>query len=189
MSQYKNRQNKRNYSVGVYLGRFQPFHHGHNSIIQQIIMDGRIPLLLIGHKGSLNDRHPLSITQIKELIRLLYPENQVMIEYVEDNDSWDKWYDTLMYKINLNTTLNNIVIYSHEKECDNTTFRFRDKYFVNCSQNECFIVDDIPIKYCEEYIDNKGQVLSATKIREDKEYAMQHLDARIFKQLEEWRLW
>jgi len=174
-----------NKQYGVYLGRFQPFHDGHNSIIQQIIMDGRTPLLLIGYKGSLDDRHPLNPSQVKELIRLLYPEDQVMIKYIEDNDNWDKWYDNLMYKINLNTELNDIVIYTHEKECDNTTFTFKGKVYKNCSQNECFIVDNIPLKYCTEYIDNENQVLSATKIREDKEYAMQHLDARIFNQLKE----
>ena len=178
-----------NKQYGVYLGRFQPFHHGHNSIIQQIIMDGRIPLLLIGHNGSLDDRHPLSITQTKGLIRLLYPKDQVIVEYVEDNDNWDKWYDNLMYKINLNTELDNIVIYTYEKECDKTTFTFKGRVYTNCSQNKCFRSDNLLMRYCEEYLDKEDQVLSATKIREDKEYAMQHLDARIFKQLEEWRFW
>ena len=112
-----------------------------------------------------------------------------MIEYVKDNNNWDKWYNNLIYKISINTKLDNIVIYTHEKECDKTTFMFRNKGFINCSQNECFIIDNIPIKYCEEYLDKEDQVLSATKIREDKEYAMQHLDARIFNQLKEWRFW
>ena len=54
-----------NKQYGVYLGRFQPFHDGHNSIVQQIIMEDRIPLILIGHNGSSNDRHPLNPVQVK----------------------------------------------------------------------------------------------------------------------------
>jgi hypothetical protein len=61
--------------------------------------------------------------------------------------------------------------------------------YKNESHNICFKVNNIPIRYCETYHDRTGNVVSATKIREDKSYASTHLDARIYKQLEEWEFW
>ena len=70
---------KNNSETGVYLGRFSPFHKGHESVLEALISDfGGKSLIQIGSSNRLNERTPFTFIQRKKLIQTLYPEVEIM---------------------------------------------------------------------------------------------------------------
>jgi len=183
-------RNKTKY--GVYLLRGQPFHNGHTSIVNQILKDGRVPLLVLGGSNIKDKRHPLSSKTREMLIRLIYPNTfhyqQVKVISLNDYASWDEWYSKLIEKIE-KTIGGDYVIYTHEKEEDNKNFLFQDVEYKNSSYNECFKANNIKLVYCNTYYDENNKVVSATQIREDIVYAKEHLDIRVYTKLLELNFW
>ncbi len=175
---------------GVFIGRMQPFHNGHNSVIQQIIRDGLTPIIVLGGANITDERHPLDPTARLGLIRQLYTERQVRILMVNDYDDWDEWYDQINKLLDF--ALHNdstYTIYSHEKSEDTKSFEFRGKVYKNESHNVLFTSNNIPVKLLPAYHDREGNVVSATQIRADKQYARNHLDARVYNRLKDLQWW
>ena len=175
---------------GVFLGRLMPMHNGHNSVIQQIIREGLTPLIILGGADRSDDRHPLSVTDRITLIRQVYPESQAIISSVDDYPSWDDWYTAVIDTIERVVPKDSpITMYSHEKDEDIQSFVFAGKQYVNCSSNKVFEVSNIPVRLLPAYHDREGNVVSATQIRADKQYARNHLDARVYNQLKGMQWW
>jgi len=172
---------------GVVIMRAQPFHNGHNSIIQQIIRDGRKPIIILGGANVHDDRHPLNVATRSALIELVYPDNQVIVRAINDSDDWDVWYQSLYdYVLPTNGTF---TIYGHVKPEDRITFVCKDRIFTNSTYLDIFELDGIPIEYISTYTDNSGTTVSATTIRTNEQYAIEHLDARIYTTLKEIGWW
>lgn len=57
---------------GILIGRFQPLHNGHQTIIDEIIDDGLIPIIFIGSSNRKNERNPLSYEQRVSLFQIAY---------------------------------------------------------------------------------------------------------------------
>ncbi len=66
--------------VGVQLGRFAPYHRGHQLITEQVIRRHGVEntLIIVGSSNSLNERTPFTYEQRKALIQKVYPEIQVV---------------------------------------------------------------------------------------------------------------
>jgi len=59
---------------GVFIGRFQPFHKGHEEVVQQIIKDGLIPFIIIGSACQSNtDKNPKSFSVRSKIIQDRFP--------------------------------------------------------------------------------------------------------------------
>lgn len=58
---------------GIIIGRFQPLHLGHQTIINEIINDGLQPIVLIGSSNKKDVKNPLSYVQRARLIQMVYP--------------------------------------------------------------------------------------------------------------------
>jgi len=175
---------------GVFLGRMEPFHNGHNSVIQQIIRDGLTPVIILGGANKFDDRHPLNIVERNKLIQHIYPPHQVRVLAINDYDDWDEWYNEVIkvldFALHDNSTY---TIYSHEKSEDAKSFKFQGKVYENESHNILFTSNDIPVKLLPAYHDREGDVVSATQIRANEQYARNHLDARVYKQLKNLQWW
>ena len=57
---------------GMFIGRCQPFHKGHTEIINEILLAGLTPIIVLGSSNDDRDRlkNPLTYAQRKELISL-----------------------------------------------------------------------------------------------------------------------
>lgn len=61
---------------GLFIGRFQPFHNGHKTVVDHILQDGKRPIFALGctQENRNLERNPLSSDQREEMIRLIYPD-------------------------------------------------------------------------------------------------------------------
>jgi len=182
--------NMKQQHFGIFVGRCQPFHNGHNSVIQQIIRDGLTPVILLGGSNKSDERHPLNSLERAALINEVYTAKQVRILTINDYEDWDVWYSQVINLLEFALPNDSrYTIYSHEKSEDLKSFEFQGRHYENESYNILFTTNDIPVKLIPAYHDREGNVVSATQIRADERYARNHLDARVFNKLKDKQWW
>ena len=85
---------------GVFIGRFQPLHKGHISVIAQIINKGYTPLIVVGSaQESGTEKNPYSFTLRSEMILSEYPIGVIVApleDSLEDDASWVKRLEALV---------------------------------------------------------------------------------------------
>jgi len=174
-----------NKKYGLFIGRCMPFTNAHSAIIQEIIRDGRIPIIILGGKGKTDERHPLSYEDRVKLIKKVYPFGCKFIG-IEDKDDWTEWYNSVHNEIDkLNILSKQIVLYAHEKEMDKVSFEYRGKEYKNASYVDMFRENGIKIKEIEAITCTYGDIIHATDVRKDEDIAKRNLDARIYRTLKD----
>ena len=183
---------------GIFNGRLQPFHMGHQAIINEILLDGLTPIIVLGSSNENRDRdkNPLSFSQRKQLIRQVYPNTHMIFVFGEDYSNWDEWYDNLITAIEKEMYRNydrhidlkeECVIYYNEKEVDRTDFVFRNEMYCNTwytdiFRNEGFDRQEVKFVKREDIKINSN----ARDIRHNLEEMKHLLDARVYFKLKEW---
>jgi len=121
-----------NMKYGFIMGRFQPFHFGHQHIINEIILDGRTPIILIGDdNGKSPNKNPLSNTERKVLIEQVFP-NLCEIRFIKDNDDWTSWFNEINDSLMEIAKKEDIALYFHNKEIDRyCSFECNGKVYEN----------------------------------------------------------
>ena len=174
---------------GIVVGRFMPFHIGHNAIIQDIIRDGRIPVIILGGMGKEDERHPLSYDDRVKLIKKVYPMGCKFIG-IRDQDNWTEWYNSVKQAmIDLSINKEQALLYSHNKEVDRTDFKYNGKIYQNEFYTKMFEENGIEIKLLKEFVDKKGKVVHASNIRNSEKEGIRNLDARVYMMLKEKYNW
>ena len=86
---------------GLFIGRLQPFHKGHAEIINEILLAGLIPIVVLGSSNDARDKlkNPLTYAQRKELIRLVFPNVPIVFVRGLDFESWDEWFYSIINAI------------------------------------------------------------------------------------------
>jgi cytidyltransferase-like protein len=185
---------------GMFIGRCQPFHKGHQEIINEILLEGLIPIIVLGSSNDNRDKHknPLTYAQRKELIRTVFPNVSIVFIRGIDYENWDEWFHELTNSIK--TTLKNefdatgnllddIILFSHNKEVDRTTFSFNSKEYTNTFYTDIFVDQGFKLKQIEFVKRTDVKIdANARDIRDNIEGMKHLLDARIFWKLKEW-LW
>ena len=167
---------------GVFLGRFQPFHTGHQSIIDHIIADGLEPVILAGSaQESCNVKNPYSVEDRTSMINLVYPNIKVIS--IEDRNCWDEWYSLLKSTLQeqISEDFDEITIYLHEKLEDLQNFTVRGVDYLDESYCKMYEIDglhttslpisDIPIR--------------AKLIREDLEANKHYLHPSVYNYIKD----
>ena len=90
---------------GIFIGKFAPFHIGHAAVIDEIIADGRKPVIIVGS----GENYPISSWDRVCMIRSVYP--QVEIYTLHDNPNWDIWVEGVMQIVEEDS-----VVYFNNKE-------------------------------------------------------------------------
>ena len=187
---------------GLFIGRCQPFHKGHIEIINEILLAGLIPIIVLGSSNDDRDKskNPLTYAQRKELIRLVFPNTPIVFIRGIDYDSWDKWYwnlmnsieDTIKYEFDLkyNTEddfINSITLFSHNKEVDRTTFEWNNKVWENTFYTDIFEFMKFQIRQIQFVKRTDVKIdANARDIRDNLERMKHLLDARCYHKLKEW---
>lgn len=184
---------------GLINGRFQPFHKGHQEIVNEILLSGLIPIIVLGSSNHDRDRgkNPLTYAQRKELIRLVFPNIPVVFIYGMDFTNWDEWYRNLEIELekeifknydSLNGQLkDNIVIFHNDKEVDMTSFEFKGKHYTDTWYTQIF--EDEGFETREVAFVKREDIKidsNARDIRSNLEGLKHLLDARVYYKLKEW---
>jgi len=151
---------------GILIGRFQPIHLAHQSIINEILHDGLTPLVFIGSCNKQNEKNPFSYIERVKMIHEIYGE-QVVTLPLPDNPSDEAWSEYLLLLLN--------TIGVAKEEC--CLYFFRKNEELNISG----LLKDIEHKnptYHEVY-----GLISATEIRKNPINNKRYLDGRILKYL------
>jgi nicotinamide-nucleotide adenylyltransferase len=78
----------------VFLGRFQPFHDGHNGVVEKYSEEFDEFVIVVGSAGKSGERdNPLSFEQRKKVIQNCYPDIEVLP--LEDHESDEIWLQDL----------------------------------------------------------------------------------------------
>ena len=153
---------------GILIGRFQPLHLAHQSIINEILHDGLIPIIFIGSSDAdKSEKNPFSYIERAQMIHEVYG-NQVVTLPLPDFNRDEHWVEhvegALIYGL-----------YVHPNECVLYFFR---------KDGEFDVADSFPMfKHKQPSYPNVYDGLSATKIRSNPEEYKQYLDGRIYKYL------
>jgi hypothetical protein len=164
---------------GFFLGRFQPPHMGHTSVINEIMLDGLKPVILLGSTNiPISARNPLTTIQRTELWQLVYPGIEVIPTL--DNPDNEIWAESLT------SIIGNGTIYFHDKPEDRSTFvykgvEFVDAHYIVILQHEGVKTKSLTLAERKDIKINA----SATNIREDLEAFKHLLDARVYFKLKE----
>ncbi len=151
---------------GILIGRFQPLHLAHQSIINQIMHDGLVPLIFIGSSNKSNEKNPFSYAQRASIIHEIYG-GQVVTLPIPDFALDAEW------AFRLEDTLKWVGI--EKKDC-------RIYYFLKTNDYNLFPLiaefNYVRPTYPEIY----GEI-NASDIRRDPQKYKQYLDGRVLKYL------
>lgn len=169
---------------GAFIGRCQPFHLGHQAVINEIMLDGKKPIIVLGSIDKLDDKNPLTFEERKSLIEMIYPNDEVIIIGMQDYENWDEWGDTLKSALTNKRRLKDITIYYHNKECDRCDFTYKGSEYLNMFYTEVFKYENIKTKEIE-FVDRHDFKIdsNARDIRHDLEGYKHFIDARIYWEL------
>ncbi len=162
---------------GLILGRFQPFHLGHQQIISEIIADGLTPIVLIGGKNRDDDKHPFTFEQVSDMIHLVFQENILKVVGVDDNPNWDEWMLHLLSSI---PSKDDVVVYYNNKNIDAGEFVFMGKTLMG-HWNKCFELLGFETRRVTHPQKLKLTRLNATHLRKDLEKYRHYLDGRVYQ--------
>lgn len=169
---------------GIMMGRFQPWHFGHQHIANEIMLDGLIPVILIGSCNEDRDlnKNPLSFEDRYLIISKIIPE--AIIIKTEDNPNWDMWYYDLCSAIKRTIpdfSIDNSVFYHNDKEIDRMNFVFNYKEYKNTFYTDVFKDRGFTMKQID-FFNKEGFKVNANArdIRHNIEEFKHFLDARTY---------
>jgi len=170
---------------GILIGRFQPFHNGHFKIIQQIILDGKTPIIVIGSVNKNDEKNPLSFRQRRKIITNIYPDIDIVA--MKDYDCWGKWVEAVTKSLDYFDGEKTFYVYQKEDDFGDFVFNgktYKNSHYMDVFKDSGFKINDVCKHTCPV-----GLSIDATKVRKNKEYALGVLDARTLKSLEEVNFW
>jgi len=82
--------------IAVFIGRFQPFHYGHQAIIDRLEATGHTVIVVVGIPVKLSDRNPIGPTEVKDAIQASF-NHPLDIRFILDKDDNSEWIESLDY--------------------------------------------------------------------------------------------
>lgn len=81
------------YDALVFIGRFQPFHNGHKAIIDAAVKQAKEVIVVVGSSfASRNIRNPFTFEERRQMIKSVFPDNNVKVvpvsDYPYDDNKW-----------------------------------------------------------------------------------------------------
>jgi len=102
--------------IGVFIGRFQPFHLGHQSVVYEIIADGLKPVIVIGSANApKSSRNPYSVAERRQMIEESFGHEFITILELNDYQEDADWIHKLKENLPENT---GVTVYFHRKPSD-----------------------------------------------------------------------
>jgi bifunctional NMN adenylyltransferase/nudix hydrolase len=102
----------------VFIGRFQPFHLGHEAVIAEAINKASEVIVVIGSSFQPRTlRNPFTFEERREQIKLAFPQTKVKVVGVMDYPYDDNaWVSSVQQVVHDNATTDNIGLIGHSKD-------------------------------------------------------------------------
>ncbi|MDP2090624.1 MAG: adenylyltransferase/cytidyltransferase family protein [Candidatus Gracilibacteria bacterium] len=176
--------------IGIFIGRMQPLHLGHQKIITESISNNDFTFIMLGSSGIINEYNPFSDLERKNFIENIFKEyrNKYKIINLQDSDSDEKWVKNIenIIKNNIENEIKNLTFYGGDFKNDyaikvlkeyEDILNFDDINFREISRNSIFTI-------------HKGEkvYISSTLVRQsllnkDLDLLEKLLDVRVFELL------
>lgn len=118
--------------IAVFIGRFQPFHYGHQAIIDRTIELGYDPFIFIGTPNQRNEKNPISFStrydQINKICRIKWRCIPLPLYDCEKNSSWVKQIDDLLDEYLLDSEFHLVV---HNKPSEAGKYGLPEDQFIS----------------------------------------------------------
>jgi bifunctional NMN adenylyltransferase/nudix hydrolase len=93
---------KKEYDALVFIGRFQPFHKGHQTIVDAAIGMAKEVIIVVGSSfASRSIRNPFTFEERKAMIKAVYPQAEVKVvpisDYPYDDNKWVAAVQSVVY--------------------------------------------------------------------------------------------
>lgn len=180
---------------GIFLGRMQPFHLGHQAVINEILLDGRIPIIVYGSSNVDRDinKNPLTFVQRRVLVtENIYPNQRIYSIKSFDYDDWGQWFkrvyeETQAITLIHDTLQDHCVLYYTNKEVDRGDFECFGKEYKNTWYTDIFKDQGFEMKEASFNMHPDLQInANARDIRANLEQNKHLLDARVYHKLKAW---
>lgn len=138
--------------IAVFIGRFQPFHYGHQAIIEHIVKLGYRPHILVGVAKSKTDRSPISFKETSlNLLCKTYGGKYYLprpLYDCNDNLSWVKQIDNTLNMYEKGSTFYLVV---HNKPSEAGKYGLQEGQFISdfILANSTKITDSINLSSME----------------------------------------
>lgn len=85
------------YKIGLVIGRFQPFHLGHQFLIEQALKHAEKIIIGVGSSNIKDENNPYNVRQREEFIKSFLKEEELLdrvlnIVYIPDVPNDSEWY-------------------------------------------------------------------------------------------------
>ena len=168
--------------TGVFIGRFQPFHDGHQKAIEYMIQNSMYPVIIIGSSDTYGTkRNPYHISDRIHMLRSVFMEKYPFLKIyaIPDCDSDELWMEELEHVLlkTTNRSLSQVTIFTYDKDEDRKDFEYKGRKFENELFSKVYDVEGIRTRQ----IPNTGIKISGTQIRNNLEDYKHYLDDRVYK--------
>lgn len=164
---------------GVVIGRFQPFHAGHDHIVMDAKNDGVEPVIIIGSAQEYGtEKNPHSYLRRAAFIRETNPT--IPISFCFDNDDNELWYQGIVEALaTIAIDIRDCTFYFNYKTEDRCDFTYRGIEYKNEHYSKIFELEGQAIKV----IDPADIDVSGTAIRANLYANREYLHDNVYKYL------
>ena len=90
------------YDALVFIGRFQPFHLGHQAVVEAALTKAKEVIIVVGSSfAARNTRNPFTFEERRDMIKAVFPQNNVKVvpvsDYPYDDNKWVASVQSLVY--------------------------------------------------------------------------------------------
>ena len=90
------------YDALVFIGRFQPFHKGHKTVVDAAVEQAKEVIIVVGSSFASRDiRNPFTFEERKAMIKAVYPQPEVKVvpvsDYPYDDNKWVAAVQSVVY--------------------------------------------------------------------------------------------
>lgn len=145
--------------VGIFIGRFQPFHSGHKEVVEKMLKDQDHVLILIGSfLAPTTIKNPFTFQERRDMILSCFSDNQKenihILPLRDSRYQYNEWLTNVQATVNsFGFKSNQITLYGHFK--DDTSFYLNDFPqwdFVNIKSKDSINATDIRESLFDESI-------------------------------------
>lgn len=110
------------YDAAVFIGRFQPFHVGHESVIREALNQAKEVIVVVGSSfAARNIRNPFTFEERKAMIKAVFPQETVKVVPVADYPYDDgKWIAAIQSLVSATMSFTpdpiNVALIGHKKD-------------------------------------------------------------------------
>lgn len=104
--------------LGLVIGRFQPLHYGHVSLIEKALEQNDKVLVLVGSAGKLPDyKNPFSVDTRVKLLEDHFNEEPLVVRGIKDYPSDSQWIEDVTSRVlTIQDNPSKVTLYTSEKD-------------------------------------------------------------------------